>query len=71
MANVLHTQVKSIAQTCEKVSGQTEEIRKLATNGALSVKNVVDIVSIIQSNSLEVTKEVSLVEQAVTISLTI
>lgn len=128
MANSLNIQVKSIAQTCEKVSGQTEEItaiirlllqtakdsqnqaketeqvlmllkgivtqtnllglnasieaaragnsgrgfhvvaaeiRKLATNGALSVKDVVDIVNIIQSNSTQVAEEVITVEQAV------
>lgn len=129
MAYELNTQVKSIAQTCEKVSGQTEEImsvsrlllqtardsqnqaketekvllllkgivnqtnllglnagieaaragasgrgfqvvaeeiRKLATSGTSSVKSVVDIVSIIQSNSTKVTEEVIIVEQAVT-----
>jgi hypothetical protein len=129
MANTLHSQVKSMAQTCEKVSGQTEEItaisrlllqtardsqkqaketeqvllllkgivtqtnllglnasieaaragtsgrgfhvvaeeiRKLATNGASSVKDVVQIVGIIQSNSIEVTNEVSIVEQSMT-----
>jgi hypothetical protein len=42
-----------------------EEIQKLATTGSLSVKNVVDIVSIIQSNSIRVTEEVTSVEQAV------
>lgn len=43
-----------------------EEIRKLAANGADSVKNVVDIVGLIQSNSGEIVAEVRAVEQSVT-----
>ncbi|WP_371366896.1 Putative sensory transducer protein YfmS [Sporomusa rhizae] len=128
LADALNTQTKSIAQICEKVSGQTEEIasvsrillqtardsqiqaketeqvlsllkgivsqtnllslnagieaaragaygrgfqvvaeeiRKLATSGTLSVKNVGDIVAIIQSNSTKIVEEVRAVEEAI------
>jgi len=128
MATELNTQMKLIADTCEKVSGQVEEIaaiskgllqtaqnsqaqargtekvlqllngivsqtnllglnasieaarvgtygrgfhvvaeeiRKLATSGAESVRNVVGIVGLIQTNSNEIAEEVQGVEQAV------
>lgn len=128
MADELNTQLRSIADTCERVSAQAEEIaaiskellnktrasqdqakgseqvlqllrgivnqtnllglnasieaarvgaygrgfhvvageiRKLAANGADSVKNVVDIVGIIQDNSDEIASEVLAVEQSV------
>jgi hypothetical protein len=42
------------------------EIRKLAANGAESVKNVVDIVRVIQQNSDDIATQVGSVEEAVT-----
>lgn len=42
-----------------------EEIRKLATNGTDSIKNITDIIHSIQNSSSNITGEVSSVEQAV------